>query len=79
MDSQTLNYTPVAVGIVALWAFGSWFLWARRWFTGPIRQIEEEALGVPIGDPAMTVKMEEELGIGRKEIDVDDKSVGKSW
>lgn len=40
VTDQTLNYTSVAVGIVGAWAFGSWFLWARRWFTGPIRQIE---------------------------------------
>ncbi|KAG8530248.1 uncharacterized protein KY384_004749 [Bacidia gigantensis] len=51
VDSQTLNYTPVAVGIVALWAFGSWFLWARRWFTGPIRQIEAERAGINIDEP----------------------------
>ena len=30
VTSQTLNYTVVAVGIVALLAFGSWFLWARK-------------------------------------------------
>ena len=48
VTSQTLNYTPVAVGIVATWAFGSWFLWARRWFTGPIRQIEAEQMGIPV-------------------------------
>lgn len=48
VNSQTLNYTPVAVGIVALWSFGSWFLWARRWFTGPIRQIEAERMGIPV-------------------------------
>ena len=58
MNSQTLNYTPVAVGIVAVWAFGSWFLWARRWFTGPIRQIEEERAGVPVGDPGEMVRKE---------------------
>ncbi|KAM0801916.1 amino acid/polyamine transporter I [Usnea florida] len=53
VNSQTLNYTPVAVGIVALWAFGSWFLWARTWFTGPIRQIEAERMGIPVmDDPA---------------------------
>lgn len=61
VNSQTLNYTPVAVGIVALWAFGSWFLWARRWFTGPIRQIDEERLGVPIDDPGAVVKAEQLL------------------
>ncbi|KAK4694344.1 choline transport protein, partial [Lecanoromycetidae sp. Uapishka_2] len=37
VTSQTLNYTPVALGIVGLFAFGSWFLWARRWFTGRCR------------------------------------------
>ena len=34
---QTFNYTPVALGIVGLCAFGSWFLWARHWFTGRCR------------------------------------------
>lgn len=58
VTSQTLNYTPVAVGIVAAWAFGSWFIWARKWFTGPVRQIEEEREGIPIGDPAAMVRAE---------------------
>ena len=61
VTSQTLNYTPVAVGIVAAWAFGSWFLWARKWFTGPIRQIEEERMGIDISDPAKMVQAEEKL------------------
>lgn len=30
VTSQTLNYTPVAVGIVCLWTFGTWFLSARK-------------------------------------------------
>ena len=34
---QTFNYTPVALGIVGLCAFGSWFFWARHWFTGRCR------------------------------------------
>lgn len=58
VDSQTLNYTPVAVGIVAVWTFGSWFLYARKWFTGPIRQIEAERLGVDIADPGALDKAE---------------------
>lgn len=37
VTSQTLNYTPVALGIVGLFAFGSWFFWARHWFTGRCR------------------------------------------
>ncbi|GAA5993384.1 hypothetical protein JCM10908_002639 [Rhodotorula pacifica] len=35
VDTQTLNYAPVAVGIVFVWVIGSWFLWARKWFHGP--------------------------------------------
>lgn len=34
---QTLNYTPVALAIVGIFSFGSWFLWARKWFTGRCR------------------------------------------
>lgn len=37
VTSENLNYTPVAVGIVAIFAFGSWFFWARKWFTGRCR------------------------------------------
>ena len=37
VTSQTFNYTPAAVGIVALGALGSWVLWARHWFTGRCR------------------------------------------
>ena len=60
VTDQTLNYTPVAVGIVAIYAFGSWFLWARRWFTGPIRQIEAERMGVDLEEPGALEKVEAE-------------------
>ncbi|KAF2221117.1 amino acid/polyamine transporter I [Elsinoe ampelina] len=59
VDSQSLNYTPVAVGIVAAGAFGSW-IFARKYFTGPIRQIEAEAHGIDIEDPAAMEKLEAE-------------------
>ena len=39
VDSQTLNYAIVAVGIVAAYALGFWLVSARKWFTGPIKQI----------------------------------------
>lgn len=58
VDSQTLNYTPVAVGIVLVWTLGSWFLWARRWFTGPVRQIEAERMGVDISEPGALERAE---------------------
>ncbi|KAI4242014.1 MAG: hypothetical protein L6R40_004241 [Gallowayella cf. fulva] len=35
--SQNFNYTAVALGIVGIFAFGSWFLWAHKWFTGRCR------------------------------------------
>ena len=60
VTSQTLNYTPVAVGIVSVWTFGTWFLWARRWFTGPIRQIEAEQLGIHIDEPGALEQAEAE-------------------
>ena len=60
VTSQTLNYTPECTGIVLAWALGSWFLWARRWFVGPIRQIEAEAAGVDIDDPGAMEKAEAE-------------------
>jgi hypothetical protein len=37
---------------------GSWFLWARKWFTGPIRQIELERAGIDITDPAIAADIE---------------------
>ena len=37
VTSQTFNYTPVALGIVGIFAFGSWSVWAHRWFTGRCR------------------------------------------
>ncbi|KAI0288599.1 APC amino acid permease [Russula brevipes] len=39
VNSQTLNYAPVAVGIVLVYSLGFWIVSARTWFTGPIRQI----------------------------------------
>lgn len=47
MTSQTLNYTPVAVGIVILYIGVTW-IWARKWFDGPRKAIELERAGVPI-------------------------------
>jgi hypothetical protein len=43
VNSQTLNYAPVAVGIILTYALGFWAISARRWFVGPIKQIA----GVP--------------------------------
>jgi hypothetical protein len=48
----------VAVGIVSVLILASWFLSARKWFTGPIRQIELERLGVNVADPAAVAEAE---------------------
>ncbi|ONK66326.1 uncharacterized protein A4U43_C06F6580 [Asparagus officinalis] len=39
---DTLNYTPIALGGVIILTFSSWFLSARYWFRGPIRNVEVE-------------------------------------
>ncbi|EXJ67917.1 uncharacterized protein A1O5_09264 [Cladophialophora psammophila CBS 110553] len=60
INSQTLNYTPVAVGIIAVWCLASWFLWARKWFKGPIRQVAAEVAGVNVDDPDAMDRAERE-------------------
>jgi hypothetical protein len=48
VNSQTLNYAIVAVGIVLVYSLGFWFLSARKWFTGPVSQIQAESRGVNV-------------------------------
>lgn len=40
VNTQTLNYTIVAVGIVLAYCMGFWALSARKWFTGPVKQVQ---------------------------------------
>ncbi|TLD39354.1 hypothetical protein E2P81_ATG00341 [Venturia nashicola] len=58
VTSQTVNYTPVAVGTVLIFILLTWFLWAHKWFTGPRRQVEFEAASAGITDPSATVVAE---------------------
>ncbi|KAJ3486356.1 hypothetical protein NLJ89_g11817 [Agrocybe chaxingu] len=58
VDSQTLNYSIVAVGIVIIYSVGFWVLSARKWFTGPVKQIAAEELGIDVMDPATAEKFE---------------------
>ena len=39
VNSKTLNYALVAVGIVLFYALGFWAVSARKWFAGPVKQI----------------------------------------
>ncbi|KAF8742321.1 hypothetical protein AX14_005190 [Amanita brunnescens Koide BX004] len=58
VNSQTLNYAIVAVGIVVSYCIGFWLLSARKWFTGPVRQIEAEGMGIDVMDPGTALKFE---------------------
>ncbi|KAF7915716.1 uncharacterized protein EAE97_012174 [Botrytis byssoidea] len=52
VTSQTVNYTVVAVGIIAIGACGAWLVWARKWFVGPMVEIEDAArLGINPEEP----------------------------
>ncbi|KAI1322142.1 amino acid/polyamine transporter I [Xylariaceae sp. FL0255] len=60
VNSQTLNYTVVAVGIIAIGASGTWVFWARKWFVGPLVEATEAMhLGVDPMEPGALEKKEE--------------------
>jgi len=48
VDSQTFNYSIVAVGIVIAYSVGFWLVSARKWFTGPVKQIAAEEMGIDV-------------------------------
>jgi amino acid transporter len=79
VDSQSLNYTVVAVGIIAVGSLGTWVVTARKWFVGPLREIELERLGIDVSDPAEVERAEKEgklAGLGGGEsTGVEDVSV----
>ena len=41
---HNFNYTPIAVGVVLLYATVFWFVSARKWVTGPRAQGSEDEL-----------------------------------
>ncbi|KAI0390559.1 amino acid/polyamine transporter I [Xylariaceae sp. FL0594] len=55
VTSETLNYTVVAVGIIAAGATAAWLFWARNWFTGPAAEVTDAmARGLDLTDPSTT-------------------------
>ena len=61
VTSQTLNYSVVAVGIIAVGALIVWVLSARKWFTGPAAEVAEAMrLGVDATDPGALERAEKE-------------------
>ncbi|GAA5911814.1 uncharacterized protein JCM6883_001277 [Sporobolomyces salmoneus] len=62
VDSQTLNYTPIALGIVFAYILISWFAFARRTFHGPRADALKEAARALGGEGANTVnRLEREV------------------
>lgn len=47
VTQETLNYAPVAVGIVLAWVLISWFAFARKTFKGPLHQLVKDGLVDP--------------------------------
>ncbi|KAE8449907.1 hypothetical protein EG329_007384 [Mollisiaceae sp. DMI_Dod_QoI] len=65
----TLNYTVVAVGIIAVFSNTVWLVTARKWFVGPRREVEEvEALGggVDLMEPGALERAEETMNIKKE-------------
>ncbi|RFU33719.1 hypothetical protein B7463_g2604, partial [Scytalidium lignicola] len=59
VTSQTLNYTVVAVGIIAIFSLSAWVLSARKWFVGPLNEVETaRRLGVSLDEPGALEKAE---------------------
>ena len=69
VTKETLNYTVVAVGIIGVVALSVWLVTARKWFVGPIREIEEAGrLGVDVSDPGALERAEAEAEAGGKDL-----------
>jgi hypothetical protein len=78
VTSQTINYTVVAVGIIAIFSLAAWVTWAHRWFVGPLREIQvANRLGVDIDEPGAVESVEAQLeaeGKGSGSKDGSDKA-----
>jgi amino acid transporter len=71
VTSQTLNYTVVAVGIIAFGSCGVWLLSARKWFVGPQNEVREAMrLGVSAEEPGALERAEEDDMKGKEVVDV---------
>lgn len=67
VNSQSVNYTVVAVGIIGICSVAVWLITARKWFVGPLREIEEaQRLGVDITESRELETKENELGGSEK-------------
>ncbi|KAH8687976.1 amino acid permease-domain-containing protein [Tricladium varicosporioides] len=68
VTSQTLNYTVVAVGIIAIGSIGVWLVTARRWFVGPSKEVQEaEQFGVDLLEPGALEEAERKAELEGRE------------
>ncbi|GAA6058903.1 hypothetical protein JCM10212_002855 [Sporobolomyces blumeae] len=62
LTSETLNYTPIVVGIVSVYIVLSWFLWARKTFHGPRADaLKEMSRGGAATDIAAVEQLQREV------------------
>ncbi|KAI9452252.1 APC amino acid permease [Russula earlei] len=62
VNSKTFNYAPVAVGIVLAYSLGFWVISARKWFSGPVKQIEDVDIAEPVAISEKRESVEKESG-----------------
>lgn len=76
VTSETINYTAVAVGIIAVGSTLAWVVWARHWFTGPAPEVAEAMrLGVDPTEPgALEKRLVADRPAGEKGTNVVDGS-----
>lgn len=59
VNSQTLNYAPVAVGVTLVFSIGWWILDARKWFLGPVRNIDREGHTLSLAEAYQAGELDE--------------------
>ncbi|KAG2018590.1 GABA transporter [Coprinopsis cinerea AmutBmut pab1-1] len=72
VNSQTFNYASVAVAVVSAYSVWFWLLSARKWFTGPVRHVDHDAvLGELESDTTGSTAEEEQSTSAEKEASGD--------
>lgn len=64
MSLQSLNYAPIAVGVVLLVSGGWWVADAHKWFHGPRRTLEDSEDPTP--DPKAAVALNKDVDVEQR-------------